>query len=107
MVLASLTNGATRLRDAREQNRVSSWATSSTVRPGAKMALRASLEQIGARDRAAGGPQRPERLGLVVSEVLGALEQRPAGVLEALGRLLVAQRPELVPVLATHLVQRL
>jgi hypothetical protein len=33
--------------------------------------------------------------------------QGPAGVFEALGRLLVAERPELVPVLAAHLVQRL
>ena len=65
------------------------------------------FESVGAPDLAFGCFERVERRGLRVGEVLGFVEQRPAGVLEALGGLLVAERSQLVPVRAADLVQRL
>jgi hypothetical protein len=65
------------------------------------------LERVGAPDLAAGGLDPGEGGGLLVGELLRSLEQRPAGVLEALGGLLVAERAQLVPVRAANLVQRL
>ena len=65
------------------------------------------LERVGAPDLAAGGLEPRERGGLGVGQVVGRLEQRPAGVLEALGGLLVAGGAQLVPVGAADLVERL
>jgi hypothetical protein len=58
-------------------------------------------------DLAAGGVQRGECVGLAVGEILGVLEQRPAGVLELLGGLSLVCPAQLVPVLAADLVERL
>ena len=49
----------------------------------------------------------PVGLRLLLGQVLGSLEQRPAGVLEAPGGLLVAEPAELVPVVAANFVERL
>ena len=64
------------------------------------------LELIGAGNLATGGLQRSQRRDLSVREVLRSFERRPAGVLEALGGVSIADQAQLVPVLAAHLVQR-
>ena len=65
------------------------------------------LERVGAPHLAPGGLDPGERGGLLVGQLVGLFEQRPAGVLEALGGVLVADRAQLVPVAAADLVQRL
>ena len=78
------------------------------VQAGLEDAADGFLERVGAPDLAAGGLQSGERGRLRVGELLGLLEQRPAGVLEALGGVLVAELGEFVPgAAAWTLVQRL
>ena len=71
------------------------------------MARTALLERVGAPHLAAGGLEPGEGDRLLVGELLGLFEQRPAGVLEALGGVLVAEGAQLVPVAAADVVQRL
>jgi hypothetical protein len=65
------------------------------------------FERVGAPDLAAGGFEAPQRGGLLVGELRRGFEQRPAGVFEAFGGVLVAERAQLVPVGAADLVERL
>ena len=67
----------------------------------------ALLECVGAPHLAAGGLDPGEGGRLLVAELLGLLEQRPPGVLEALGGVLVTEGAQFVPVAAADLVQRL
>src|SRR5450755_3669976 len=60
------------------------------------------LVRPGAGDLPAGGLQGGQGRGLAVGEVLGVLEQRPAGVLERVGGGELAEVAKLVPVLAAE-----
>ena len=62
-------------------------------------------EGVAAPCLAAGGLEPSERRGLLVGEVRGCFEQRPARVFEALGGVLVAEGSQLVSVAASDLVQ--
>src|ERR1035437_1026515 len=64
------------------------------------------LERVGAPDLAAGGLEPGEDGRLLIGEPLGLFEQRPAGVLEAVGDVLVAEEAQFIPVAAADLVQR-
>jgi hypothetical protein len=77
------------------------------VEAGLKDAAGGFFELVSAPDLAAGGSDPGERGGLLVGELLGLLEQRPAGVFEAPGGLLVAGGAQLVSVSPADLVQRL
>ena len=64
------------------------------------------LEGVGAPHLAAGSPEAAERPLLIVVEVLGCFEQRPAGVLEPAGGVLVAEGAQLVSVRPANVVER-
>src|SRR5512132_2889077 len=61
------------------------------------------FELVGAPHLAARGLDPPACSALLVAQLLGPLQQAPARALEALGGLLVAEAPELVPVRAADL----
>ena len=60
----------------------------------------------GAGEFAAALADRGKDRSLVLGEIVGVLQQRPAGVLELLGGVGLARLAQLVPVLAADLVQR-
>ncbi len=63
------------------------------------------LEGVGEPDRATSVFELAVCDGLLGGEVLRVLQQRPAGVLEALGGFLVTEGAQLVPVVAADFVQ--
>jgi hypothetical protein len=65
------------------------------------------LHRPGARDLPAAGADRSKRGGLLVGEIVRVAQERPAVVLELLGGAGLAGVAQLVPALATNLVQRL
>jgi len=62
------------------------------------------LGRVGASYLAAGGFGSSERLGLLVVEVVGGLERRPARVLEPSGGVAVAEAAQLVSVASADFV---
>jgi hypothetical protein len=64
------------------------------------------FEAVAAPELTAAAAQLAQGRRLLVGEVFGAFEQRPAGAFELLGRALVGQLPQLVPGVAPNLIER-